>query len=66
VRAPHLPESQPTCYQAEVLYSGDLPMSHLRHIYVRDAEHADDIAGMCGMLSLPGLTCITQPSVFSA
>lgn len=63
-RGIHLRENQTTCDQAEVLYPGELPLRHLKRIYVRDAEHADAIAGAaegCGC-ELP--ECLVMPSIF--
>jgi hypothetical protein len=60
-----LPPCQPTCQQAEVLYPGDLPLASLQYIYLRDAEHLDSVAGMCGALNLAPIECRINPSLFS-
>ena len=39
-----MPDSWPTDSQAEVLYPGQIPVSQLRGIYVRDEEHADTVS----------------------
>jgi hypothetical protein len=56
---------QPTCMQAEVLYPGELSISHLQCVYVRDEEHLDIIEGMAGAMSLPSVACRVSPRHFT-
>lgn len=39
-----MPEAWPTDPQAEVLYPGQIPVSQLRAVYVREEEHADTVS----------------------
>ena len=45
-RYPGMPEAWTTDPQAEVLYPGEVPVSMLRAIYVREPEHADAVRAM--------------------
>lgn len=58
------PDNRPTCPYAEALYPGQVSLEYLNAIYVRDAAHIEDIAGMCGALSLPLPNCIVESKVF--
>ena len=41
-----MPKAWTTDPQAEVLYPGEVPVSKLRAIYVREPEHADAVRAM--------------------
>jgi len=55
---------EPTCIQAEVLYPGDLSVSYLQRIYVRDPENVDPIHGVFGALSMNSVPISVEPGVF--
>ena len=59
------PDAWPTDPQAEVLYPGQIPVSQLRAVYVRDEEHADTVSSWFSIF--PGVTRIPvkhKPEVF--
>ncbi len=65
-RAVDLPACCPTCPQAEVLYPGDLALDHLKRIHVRDVEHADAVAGICGGIPCEPVECVVTPHYFQS
>jgi len=59
------PSCQPTDYQAEVLYPGELSLDYLQHAYVSEEEHLDAIAGMCGMVTRDPIPCAVAAQYFA-
>lgn len=58
-------QSHTTCPQAEVLYPDFLSLDHAMHIYVAEAEHLDEVAGMAAAFPrTQDLTVTHAPEVF--
>ena len=54
-----------TCEQAEVLYPGSLRLDALRHIYVAEGEHIDQIAGwVTAFPTTPVVPVTFNPGIF--
>jgi ssDNA thymidine ADP-ribosyltransferase, DarT len=61
----NMPDSFTTDPQAEILYPGQVPVSLLRAVYVRQAEHADTVRGW--LACFPGVPVVPvqyKPGVF--
>jgi len=56
---------QPTCFQAEVLYPGELPLEDCQGIFVRDDEHLDEVHAMFAALSVSTISCETDAGRFA-
>jgi len=59
-RGTHLP----TCEQAEVLYPGQIPVSYLRRIYVRQEEHQDLARGWVQEFHQPQIEVVLSEEKF--
>ena len=59
-----LPAKFPTCFQAEVLYPGELSTKFLQRVYVSTGEDHDDICGQCAGVSFPDLEVRILPEIF--
>jgi len=60
LRAAHLT----TCEQAEVLYPGKVPVEFLRHIYVREGEHYDQVSGLLQDFDIRNVEVVINPKKF--
>jgi len=64
-RRPSTPANQPTYYQAEVLYPGELSVEHLEHVYVDNEDDASSVESMLDVFAgVPNLDCILRPEFF--
>lgn len=64
-RSASTPDSFPTDPQAEVLYTDAVPLTWLRHIYVPEPEHIDDIAGwVASFPNVPRVPVTCAPEIF--
>lgn len=60
-----MPDAWTTDPQAEVLYPGQIPVSQLRAVYVREAEHADTVSSWFSIFSgVPRVPVQHRPEVF--
>ena len=57
-------ENQPTCDQAEVLYPGELSISYLRKIYVKEPINASAIESQFQIFDLTPVKCVIKPELF--
>ena len=64
VRPQNHPRDQTTCPQAEVLYPNELPIEHLRRIYVRNDENAAMVEAQLELLHVEGIEVVVDASVF--
>lgn len=63
-RYPGQSDAETTCVQAEVLYPGQVPLSFVRKIYLRDAEHVDAALAMMATFQVNPIECIVDHSRF--
>ncbi len=64
-RLPRAVSSETTCPQAEVLYPGDLSVTHLQRIYVRDPEHSDAASAIISAVAGNEVEIVVDRSQFS-
>lgn len=56
--------NQTTCFQAEVLYPGQISTQFLKTIYVRDDQSADELSGQIAAVAHPQVTIEVRPDLF--
>ncbi|MBX8577767.1 DarT ssDNA thymidine ADP-ribosyltransferase family protein [Pseudomonas cichorii] len=56
--------NSPTCYQAEILYPGELSTDHLQRIYVRCDNDTDELAGQMAATGHPPVEVVVMPELF--
>ena len=60
-----MPSMWTTDNQAEALYPGELPLSYLQTVYVREPEQEDDVNAWIGLaVDVSTVPVITRPEVF--
>lgn len=65
-RNSNTPNHWTTEKQAEVLYPDELPLTHLRAVYVAEAEHIDDVKAWIDVFpKAPSVPVIHRPEVFA-
>ena len=62
-RSPAMPENQPTCEQAEVLYPGELSLDYLHRIYVESSHAAAAVESILELYSC-GVGVVERPELF--
>ncbi|BBV98441.1 DarT ssDNA thymidine ADP-ribosyltransferase family protein [Pseudomonas alloputida] len=59
-----LPENEPTCNQAEILYPGEVSTHYLQRIYVRSEDDCDELAGQMAAMAHPAVEVLVRPELF--
>lgn len=62
-RSPATPLNEPTCFQAEVLYPGEVATTFLQRIYVPSPDAADELIGQFYAVSHPLVEVIVAPEL---
>lgn len=64
-RAAEMPESVPTCEQAEVLYPGEFSTEFLQTIYVLTDQDQDDASAQLAAICHPNVDVVVDPKKFT-
>lgn len=64
VRASDMPNSYPTCEQAEVLYPGEISTTYLRHIYTKTEQDKSEVIGFLKATYHDPVDVTVQPDRF--
>lgn len=63
-RSSDMPNSFPTCNQAEVLYPGEISTEFLQRVYVLNEEYADELAGQISVAGHDAIEIVVSPELF--
>ena len=63
-RSLKIPNNQPTCEQAEVLYPRELSLEYLQRIYFACDDHAAEVDSLFDVLKSRTYDCMVEPGLF--